>query len=127
MPEEKQPALRSSPADLQVKLNFRVHPRMPSVYAHHMLVQPGQNEVLLSFFEVVPPLIAASGEPSGEQLRLLQETGVVAECVARITIAIASFPSFAKAMQDMLIHIPVPKDSQVEEDNAKNTRNNPES
>lgn len=83
--------------EIQVKLNLRIPPRMPSVYAHHMFIQPGENEIILSFFEIIPPLVLP-GEAE-ERLKHIQETGVVAECVARITVAIDKLPIFANAMQ----------------------------
>ena len=69
---------------------------MPSLYAHHMFVQHGQNEVILSFFEVIPPILTE--DQAAERRKIVEEVGIVAECVARITIAKASFPNFANAM-----------------------------
>lgn len=83
---------------VQVKIHFRVPPRMPSVYAHHMLVQPGEFEIVLSFFEIVAPLVAEDINP--EQLKALQDAGVVAECVARVTIAKDRFRLFTAAFQE---------------------------
>ena len=123
MPDEKQPV----PKEVRVKLNFRVPSRMPTLYAHHMFVQPAQHDVLLSFFEVIPPLVTATGEPSPDQLKLLEETGITAECVARITIAKDLFPGFAKAMNDILEQATAPSVTlEAKEKNANDTRNNPE-
>jgi hypothetical protein len=83
---------------VQVKLNFRVPPRMPSVYAHHMLVQPGEFEVVLSFFEVVAPIVVEQMDP--EQRKALLDAGVVAECVAKVTIAKDRFRLFADALRE---------------------------
>lgn len=83
---------------VQVRLNFRVPPRMPSVYAHHMLVQPGEFEVVLSFFEVVAPIVVEKMDP--EQLKALQDAGVVAECVAKVTIAKDRFRLFTEALRE---------------------------
>lgn len=87
------------PESLNVRLNFRVPGRMPSVYAHHVLIQPAEHEVLISFFEIVPPLAIGDSE---DQLKLLQETGVIAECVARITLAKSRYAGFAAAVQQIL-------------------------
>jgi hypothetical protein len=116
MADEKEP----KQDDVQIKLNFRTPPRMPSVYAHHMFIQPGPNEVLLSFFEVIPPVMTE--ETPEERLRIVQEAGIVAECVARVTIASASFPGFAKAMQQVAEQVA----SQKEKD-ANLTEHNSES
>src|SRR5882724_2969231 len=81
-----------------VTLNFRIPPRMPSVYAHHMTVQPGECEILLSFFEIIPPLIL--GDPQ-VALERIKDSGVTAECVARVTIAKDRFGLFAESMHDI--------------------------
>src|SRR5205085_12361404 len=90
-----------SPEPVEVKLNFRIPGRMPTVYAHHMIIQPGDYEVTLSFFEVIPPLVT-DGE---DQLNLLREVGIVAECVARITVAKDRFAGFARAIQQIASQI----------------------
>lgn len=84
--------------DMQVPLRFNIPSGMTSRYAHHMLVQPGENEVTLSFFEVFPPLLLGSPE---EQKEILKK-GVKAECVARVTIAKARYFSFVKAWQSIV-------------------------
>jgi hypothetical protein len=60
-----------------------------------MLVQATDFEVILSFFELKPPIILGDMPPE-EQRKILEE-GVVAECVARIAIARARYPDFIKA------------------------------
>jgi hypothetical protein len=95
---EKEEEPTDAPEPVNIKVNFRVPGRMPSVYAHHMLIQTGEQEMTLSFFEVIPPLISTDRE---ENVKLLQEAGITAECVARITIAKRRFTAFASAMQQV--------------------------
>lgn len=112
----------TSADSIRVKLNFRVPSRMPTLYAHHMTIQPSENEVLLSFFEVIPPLTL--GEPE-DQIKALQETGVIAECVARITVAKNTFPDFTQAMQQTLSQMSSePQGTEEGQNNADNSRNN---
>lgn len=113
--------LTNDPEAVNVKVNFRVPGRMPSVYAHHMLIQTGEQEMTLSFFEVIPPLISADSE---ENVKLLQETGITAECVARITIAKRRFTAFASAMQQVAGQIS--SDLQEDTTDADSGRNNQE-
>jgi len=101
-----------SPESTQVRLNFRIPSRMPTLYAHHMIVQPGEHEVTISFFEVIPPLVL--GGPK-EQMKLLQETGIMAECVARITVAKSRYPAFAEAMQQVLSQVTSEQDNTEKE------------
>lgn len=109
--------------EVQVRLNFRIPPRMPSVYAHHMLLQQGEFEIILSFFEVIPPMITEK-LPEADRLKFLQEVGVTAECVARVIIAKDRFPGFAAALQQLVDQIGTPERPQ---DDANNTRDNPKS
>jgi hypothetical protein len=113
MADDKEP----TPDSVDVKVSFRVPQRMPTVYAHHMMVQPGEYEVLLSFFEVIPP---PSFAPDEDALKKLQEIGVVADCVARVTIANDRFPGFVKAMADILevLQGRVPGKEQAVQDHA---------
>lgn len=117
MPDEKEVV----PDDIQIKLNFRVPSRMPSVYAHHMLIQPGENEVVLSFFEIMPPPVLP-GQNLEERLKVIQQSGIPAECIARVTVAWATFPGFAKAMYDMAKQI-----AAHEESNADSAKHDSES
>lgn len=85
--------------DVQIPLRFNIPSGMTSRYAHHMLVQPGEHEVTLSFFEVFPPLLLGSPE---EQREILKKEGVKAECVARVTIAKARYFGFVKAWESII-------------------------
>ena len=112
-----------NPSELvSVKLNFRIPSRMPAVYAHHMLIQQGEHEITLSFFEVLPPLVTSDIEDSA---KFLQEVGLTAECVARVTIAKDRYPSFVKAMQQTLGQIS--SQQQEEQTNADAGGNNQKS
>jgi hypothetical protein len=115
----------ASPDTLKVKVNFRIGGRMPSVYAHHMLVQPGENEVILSFYELILPPFA--GQPSDEQLKAIEENGLVADCVARVTIAKNKFPGFAAAMQQIVDFL-ASEDKEAAQGitDADNSGNNPQ-
>ncbi len=96
---------KTTPApDVEVQMNFRIPGRMPGVYAHHMLVQPGPYEVTLSFFEVIPPVMLP-GQSQEDNVKQLQETGLVAECVARVIIPNPRFAGFANAMQEIVTRI----------------------
>jgi hypothetical protein len=97
---------------LSVPLRYRLPSRMPTLYVHHLFVQVGEDDVTLSFFEVIPPYITDANKE--EQIRLLQETGLTAECVARITISKARYPSFVTAMQQVLDQV-VPKKQTTED------------
>ena len=117
---EKEEEPTNAPESVAVKVNFRVPSRMPSVYAHHLLINPGLLEVSLSFFEVAPPI--AVGDNQEDQLKLLRETGLNADCVARIIVAKARFPSFVSAMQQIAAQIS--SEQPIEETDADDSGDN---
>ncbi|MBA3631495.1 MAG: hypothetical protein H0W58_01590 [Acidobacteria bacterium] len=103
-------------------LNFRIPTRMPSVYAHHLFIQDSETEVLLSFFEVIPPIIMQDAGAMEERIKMLQEAGINAECVARITVSKHRFIEFAKAIETIKENL----EAQVKEGvkSANNKKNN---
>jgi hypothetical protein len=67
-------------------------------YSNNIVVQFGENECHISFFEIRPPLIFGSPEEMKEQAKKLKS--VRAECVSRIIIAKAFVPQILKAIQE---------------------------
>ncbi len=92
------PKLPDSAEELRVKLLFRVPDGMSGRYAHEMTVQPLEHEIILSFFEIISPLMIGTPEEQKETV----SQGVRADCVARVIIARPRYPSFVKAMADIL-------------------------
>lgn len=83
----------------QISINFNAPIEMPSVYATNVVIQPGEYEVVISFFEVQPPMFTSQDEK--ENLAILKKVGVRADCVARVTIAKDRFEGFANAMKQI--------------------------
>lgn len=69
---------------------------MPSVFATNLLIQQGEHEMILSFFEIQPPFLIGTAD---ENLALLKKVGLRADCMARITISKERFEGFADAMK----------------------------
>ena len=67
-------------------------------YANQVLVQNGQHECHVSFFEVRPLVLLGEPEEVREQVKDLKS--VRAECVARIIVAKDFIPEIIKALQD---------------------------
>lgn len=83
----------------QIKINFNVPAKMPSVVAHHMTVSEYDGQTVLMFFEVLPPMIISNDpEDRSKAVDKLKETGVFAECVAKVTIAPHKLPDFARVL-----------------------------
>ncbi|MCA1622793.1 MAG: hypothetical protein LC778_03175 [Acidobacteria bacterium] len=109
--------------DSVVRINFRIPSKLPSVYATHFFVQETPDEVVLSFFEVIHPILPPEdGEERTEHLKVLQGSGVVAECVSRVTVAKHKFPGFAQAMATTAERIV--KEFESFEENANNQSDN---
>lgn len=96
---EEEPEIESGEEN-EVRIIFRVPARMPSVYATHFFVQETQDEFVLSFYELVHPMIHPNAPPEQQTImkQAIKENGVFAECVSRITVAKHKLPSFAEAM-----------------------------
>lgn len=82
----------------EVPLRHRITGRMPSVVAHNVIIQTTPDGVVLSFFETIPPIIL---DPKPEVWERLQETGIPAECVARITMTHSNFVQAAKVLGEV--------------------------
>lgn len=94
--EETVPAADETP----IRMRFRVPSRMPSVVGQHLSVMPLPDGVLLSFFEVVPPII--QGNLTDEQAAQLNEMGIIAECVSKVFVPNSVYEGFVEAMNSVL-------------------------
>ena len=86
--------------DDQLQVQFNVPVEMPSVYATNIVIQQMEHEVLVSFYEIQPPILLA-GSNEAENLAILKKTGMRADCVAKIIIAKQRFGGFADVMKQL--------------------------
>jgi hypothetical protein len=102
----------------RVPLRFRIPTKMPSVVAQHLTVQPDGDGFLLSFYEVIPPLIHP--DITTDQLKAFEESGVIAECVSKVYVPLSRYEDFIDAMESVL----EAEDEEVkaEEGKAKNEK-----
>jgi Protein of unknown function (DUF3467) len=71
-----------------------------SRYANNMLVQVGQFEFIISFFEMQLPMLSGSPEENKEKL---EEMGAIrAECVSKIVLSPELVPGLINALQTEL-------------------------
>lgn len=95
----KRPIKPKTPTqDDQLQISFNVPIEMPSVFATNILVQQMEHEVLVSFYEIQPPLLLP-GSNEAENLAILKKTGMRADCVAKVIIAKQRFGAFADVMK----------------------------
>src|SRR5438034_2408008 len=97
-PQEPQPLVVSDEDAAEVPVMFHVPVGLAGRYAHHLIVQGSDQEVTLSFFEALSPILL--GTP--EQQKATLEKGIRAECVARIIISKKRYPEFLKVMQGLI-------------------------
>ncbi|MEX0713439.1 MAG: hypothetical protein WD278_13875 [Pirellulales bacterium] len=82
---------------LQIPIDHRV-PESPAPYANHMVVQRGQHEVLISFFQIQPPILLE--KTIEEKRQVLEGLGSIpAICVARVAVSDEMMPAIITALQ----------------------------
>ena len=93
--------------DIQIKLNYRIPARMPSVLGQEMTASLVPDGVLLSFFEVIQPVFTS--EPTLSELEAMAQTGIIAECVSKIFIPKSKYKAFVDALASLLPEEKSPK------------------
>jgi len=91
--EEKTPSL----GEVQIPIELRNGPDVASRYANHVLVQGGQKEVFISFFEIRPPFLIGTPEEITNQAKKI--ASVPADCVGRIVVPNELMPNIIQAFQ----------------------------
>jgi hypothetical protein len=72
------------PQELQLPLDWRFPRDIISRYSNNFVVQHTEKEFILSFFEVLPPLVL--GPEDVQQAKLEALKAVPANCVARVIL-----------------------------------------
>ncbi len=86
--------------NVNLPIKWHVPESIQSRYATHVIVQAGQHEFIISFFETQLPFLM--GQPEENKAKLEQMEAIQAECVGRIIVAAEEFPSIIQAMQTTL-------------------------
>jgi hypothetical protein len=68
----------------------------PSYYANNVVVQSGQNEGYLLFFEMIPPMLTGTQEEIKEKLETVK---VQAKCKARLIVPRDLIPKIIAALE----------------------------
>ncbi len=85
-------------AMIQKPITFRVPADITTTHCTHLVVQPMPGRFLLSFFEVLPPLIVGETEQDKRQ-QWDRISSVQATCVARLCVAAADLEGFVHVLQ----------------------------
>jgi len=94
MSEENQSGKFLFPIEWQIPDDFLAR------YATNILVQSGENEYFVSFFETKPPFLLGTPEQISEQANSLK--AVKAHCVAQVIIPEEKMPGFIEALQNSM-------------------------
>jgi hypothetical protein len=70
--------------EITLSIDWHFPEGLQSRYANNVLVQAGRYELVISFFEVQMPLLAAS--PEENKAKLQQMGSVQADCVSKIVV-----------------------------------------
>jgi hypothetical protein len=91
---------KEQPGEISVPLEWNVSNDIVARYATNMVVQRLENEFLITFFEVKPPILL--GEPDQIAKRVKELKSIQANCVAQVIVAADKMPSFVKALETNL-------------------------
>lgn len=86
--------------NMSLPIDWHVSENIQSRYASNVFVQAGEQELILSFFETIPPILA--GTPEENKAKLLQLGAIRAECIARIIVDPDLVPKLIQALQTTL-------------------------
>ena len=83
--------------DISLPIKWNVPDNIESRYANNVIVQPGQNEITIFFFETkVPPFL---GSPEEYRNFMLEQGFIQAECVGKLVVNPTLMPGIIQAMQ----------------------------
>jgi hypothetical protein len=85
---------------VEIPIEWDIPDNLVARYATNMVVQRLENEYLISFFEVKPPIILV--EPDEIESKLKELKSIRANCVAQIIISEDKMPSFVSALESNL-------------------------
>lgn len=85
---------------VEMPIDWQFPKDLSSRYATHLIVQHTEHEFVLSFFEILPPIIFGPPEAVNAQLERL--SAIPAECVGRIVVAADRMPAFVAVLQENL-------------------------
>lgn len=85
------------PSRFTFPLEWEIPDQLTPRYATNVVVQHGEHEFLLSFFDIQKPILVGSQEDIKNQLSRIDK--VIAKCVGQIYIAADEFPKIISVLQ----------------------------
>jgi hypothetical protein len=88
---------REQSHEITLPIEWYVPDSIQNRYVHNMLVQPGNHELTLFFFETqIPPFL---GSPEESRDFLLKKGAIRSECVSKMTVSPQLIPEIIKALE----------------------------
>jgi hypothetical protein len=86
-----------STQDIMLPIEWHVSDSIHNQYVHNIVVQPGNHEITLFFFETqIPPFV---GTPEEHREYLQKKGSIRFECVSKMTVAPQLVPEIIQALQ----------------------------
>lgn len=82
--------------EVTLPLKYIRDPKVPSLFANHLVIQYDGEEFHLGFFEMKPPLVVGNPEEAKQQLEQIEHAE--AHCVANIVVSKGRMKRFAEAI-----------------------------
>lgn len=89
--------IKTTAHSITLPLDYQFPDDVKGLYATNILIQHGENEFGLFFFQVQRPVIL--GDLEDARKRILSEGKIVTKCVAKIFVSPAQIPGLIQALQ----------------------------
>ena len=83
---------------IDLPIEWIIPDELENKYATNLVIQNTNNEYILSFFEIYPPMVLGTPEYQLEQYKKMKT--VPAKCVARIIVSPSNMNDFSKIIQE---------------------------
>ena len=106
--------VEQEPSDgITLPIEWHVPDTVQNRYVHNVIVQPGNHEITLFFFETqIPPFL---GSPEESKDYLLEKGAIRSECIGKMTVSPQLVPEIIKALQTGLDNYNLMKASEERE------------
>src|SRR5205085_5546312 len=94
--------------DRQIPIEWHYPEQTVSRYATNLIIQKAEHEYILSFFELLPPVILGETD--------IKLESIPAECVGRIIVSEGKFPEFVAVLQTHLQKVTEQKASKLSQE-----------
>ncbi len=88
---------KEAPTFATLPIDWHVPDNAQTLYANNVLVQSTLHEIIISFFEALPPPLA--GTPADNVAKLREMGSIRADLVARIIVTPSLLPSIISVLQ----------------------------